>query len=35
MVFTVLERGEEVHEDNLLLKYIVGVGRLSNNKEKM
>lgn len=35
MVFTVLKRGEEVHEDRLLLKYIVRVGRLSNNKGKI
>lgn len=35
MVFTVPEGGEEVHEDSLLLKYIVGVERLPNNKGKI
>lgn len=35
MVFTVLEREEEGHEDNPLLKYVVEVGRLSNNEGKI
>lgn len=34
MVFTVLERVEEVHEDSLLLKYIVGMRRLQTIREK-
>lgn len=35
MVFTVLEREEEGCEDSPLLKYIVEVGRISNNKGKI
>lgn len=35
MVFTVLERMEEVHEDSLLLKYIVGMRRLQTIRENI